>query len=273
MQSITTMETELQKTLSTTEDTGVITFCAFRPRTQQAVTCRPLQDKSGKLWTGQGPFGYYELLTEEDKRKLPFIFDHETKVVIEEGKTLNLSDPYDAAIWKWLKNHPYIALDKSLGAGNRDKVFYVANERKEAKERIDKSAKIDEARPAVRKLSQQDQVRIAKALGLEGAASFSPEQILDWLLSKSNTNPEAVLAVIDPANKAKVNASVFVKDIVKWKVIERERDGVFYFGGKDGVTLGHNEEMVVNYLINPENAERVRAMKAMLAEKTKTKVD
>lgn len=269
------METLLEKEKSTTSapETGIITFCAFRPRTQMSVTCRPLQDKSGKLWTGQGEYGYYELLTEDDKRKLPFIFDYETKVVIEDGKTLNLADPFDAALWKWLQKHPYIALDKSLGGKDRDKVYYVANERKEAKERIDKSAKIDEARPAVRKLSQQDQVRIAKALGLESAAVFSPEQILDWLLNKATTSPEAVLSVIDPANKAKVNAAVFVKDIVKWKVIERERDGIYYFGGKDGVNIGHTEEMVVNYLIDPQNAERVKAMKAMLAEKTKTKVD
>jgi hypothetical protein len=275
MQSITTMETLLEKEKSTTSipENGIITFCAFRPRTQMSVTCRPTQDKSGKLWTGQGTYGYYELLTEDDKRKLPFIFDHETKVVIEDGKTLNLDDPFDAALWKWLQKHPYIAIDKSLGGRDRDKVYYVANERKEAKERIDKSAKIDEARPAVRKLSQADQVRIAKALGLESAAVFSPEQILDWLLNKATTNPEAVLAVIDPANKARTNAAVFVKEIVKWKVIERERDGVFYFGGINGVTLGHSEDMVVTYLIDPQNAERVRAMKAMLAEKTKTKVD
>jgi hypothetical protein len=272
MQSITIMKTE-EEVLSMTEENGTITFCAFRPRTQQAVTCRPLQDKSGKLYTGQGVYGYYELLTEDDKRKLPFIFDYETSVVVEEGKVLNLSDPYDAALWKWLKKHPYIALDKSLTGSSRDKVFYVANERKEAKERIDKSAKIDEARPAVRKLSQQDQVRVAKALGLEGAAGFSPEQVLDWLLNKATTSPETVLSTIDPANKAKTNAKVFVKDIVKWNVIERGRDGVFYFGGKDGINLGHTEDMVVDYLISPENAERVKAMRAMLAEKTKTKVD
>jgi hypothetical protein len=172
-----------------------------------------------------------------------------------------------------LKKHPYIALDKSLGTNNRDKVFYVANERKEAKDRIDKSAKIDEARPAVRKLSQQDQVRVAKALGLESAAVFSPEQILDWLLNKATTQPEAVLSAIDPANKAKVNAAIFVKEIVKWKVIERLRDGSYYLGGADGVSLGHSDDMVVNYLLDPQNAERVKAMKAMLAEKTKTKVD
>lgn len=267
------MTNTLEKPLSTTETPakGKITFCAFRPRTQQSVTCRPTLDKSGKLYTGQGSHGFYELLTEEDKRKLPFIFDYGTSIVIEEGKVLDLEDPYDAAVWKWLQKHPYIALDKSIV--NRDAVYYVANEIKEAKERIDKSAKVDEARPAVRKLSQADQVRVAKALGLDGAAGFSPEQVLDWLLNKCNSNPETVLNAIDPANKAKVNAKVFVKDIVKWGVIERARDGVFYFGGQDGVSLGHTEDMVVDYLLNPENAERVKAMRGMLAEKTKTKVD
>jgi hypothetical protein len=250
-------------------ETGKITFVAYNPKTQMPVVCRPLTDQSGKLWTGQGQHGYYDLLSAEEKAKLAFIFDYDTSVRIEDGKVLDLDDPYDKAVWKWLRKHPYIALDRRSGEGNRDAVFYVANAVKEAKERIDKTAKIDEARPAVRKLSQADQVRVAKALGLDGAAGFTPEQVLDWLLSYSNTHPETVLATIDPGNKSRLNAKVALKEFIKYEAIKREKDGAFYFGGIDGVNLGHTEEMVVDYLLNPENSERVKSIKAKFAEISK----
>jgi hypothetical protein len=272
MQSMTTMETLEETTLSMTESIGIITFCAYKPRTQQPVVCRPLQDRSGKLYTGQGKYGYFELLTTEEKANLPFIFDYETSILVEEGKVLNLNDPYDAAVWKWLQKHPYVAVDKKAGEHDRDAVFFVANERKEAKERIDKTERIDEARPAVRKLSDADRKRTAKSLGLESTEVFTPEQILDWLLNKCNTNPEAVLATIDPGNKSRVNALIFIKDAIKYKVINREKDGGFYYGGIDGVSLGHSEDMVVDYLLNPDNVERVKAMKNMYTEKSKTTV-
>jgi hypothetical protein len=253
-------------------ETGKITFVAYNPKTQMPVTCRPMTDQSGKLWTGQGKHGYFEVLSAEEKANLPFIFDYDTSVIIEDGKVLNLDDPYDAAIWKWLRNHPYIALDRREGEGNRDAVYFVANAVKEAKERIDKTAKIDEARPAVRRLSQVDQVRVAKALGLDGAAGFPPEQVLDWLLSKCNTHPETVLATIDPGNKSRVNATVALKDFIKYGAIKREKDGAFYYGGQDGVNLGHTEEMVVDYLLDPNNSERVKTIKARFAEISKQPV-
>jgi hypothetical protein len=277
MQSISTMETLLdEQPLSKTEDvseTGTITFCAYDPKHQLPVTCRPSQDHTGKLWTGQGKHGYFELLSAEEKVNLPFIFNYDTSVIIEDGKVLNMLDPMDKATWKWLRHHKYIALDKKEGLGNRDAVFYVANAQKEAQERIDKSAKTDQARPAVRQLSQEDQVRIAKALGLDGAAGFSPSQVLDWLLAKCNTSPETVLATIAPENSKRVNATMFAKDALKYGVTTREKDGGFYFGGADGVSLGHTEEMVVDYLLNPVNVERVKAMKAMFMEKSKQTVE
>ena len=248
---------------------GKITFVAFRPKNQLPVTCRPLPDHTGKMFTGQGKHGYFETLTAEEKASLPFIFNYDTGIIIEDGKVLDLDDPYDAAVWVWLQKHPYIVVDKALAHNMRDAVFYVANAAKEAKERVDKTAKSDQARPAVRQLSETDRVRAAKALGLDGAEGLKPDQVLDWLLNKADSLPEAVLGIIEPANKSRVNATIAAGDFLKYGVIERLKDGGIYFGGEGGVNMGHSIEMVVDFLLDPKNVERVKGMKAMFAEKTK----
>lgn len=268
------MET-LTQTQSTTElvpTKGKIFFAAFNPRTQLPVICRPIEDRTGRLYTGQGEIGYFENLTEDEKvalakKGIPVI-DNETSVTIEHDGSIDLDNPIDAANWKWLQKHPYISLDK--GKKTRDTVFYVVNPQKDAKLYVDRTAKIDQARPAVRALSQSDQVRVASALGLSGAKTFSADQLLEWLLKECNTRPETVLSIINPENSAKVNATIFFKDMLKWRIVERMKDGAFYFGGPDGVNIGITEETCVNYLLSPENLERVKAMKARYAEVTKT---
>ena len=266
------METQSQTSSTTGLPTsGKITISAFNPKTQLPSTCRPLADKTGKLYTGQGVLGYYENLTEADKKELAEkgipIIDFDTSYILEDGKVVDMSDPIQAGHMKWVWKHPYLATDKSKKT--RDSTFYVVNAQKDAKAYVDKTAKTDEARPAVRRLSSADQVKAAEALGLSAAHTFPPDQLLEWLLNKCNTDAVAVLAVINPENSAKVAATRFFKEIERYGVIERMKDGSFYFGGEQGAMIGHSDEVVIAYLLAPENKERARAMKAMLAEKTK----
>lgn len=264
------METNtLSKTVQTIPLKGMIQIAAFRPKTQLPVTCRPLPDRTGKHWTGQGEHGYYELLSAKEKETLRFIITPDTTFVLEDGKVLKEDDMFDVANWQWLQRHPYLTLDKEKKTS--DVVYYVVNPQKEAKAYVDNTAKQDEARPAVRRLSESDRQRVAQALGLNGAHTFAPEQLLQWLLQRATSTPEAVLDTIDPKNRARVSARIFFDNAVRWGIIKREKDGVFYFGGPNGATVGHSDEVAITYLIDPKNVERVKAMKAMLAEKTKVK--
>jgi hypothetical protein len=252
-----------------------ITLVAYNPKTQLPLRARPQEDHTGMVWTGQGESGYFELLTEEDKRKLKYVVTPHTSVLLEDGKVLNIeTNPADKINWVWLQKHPYIAHDKEKG-DQRTARFYIADAVKDAVARVDSMVDIDEARYQVRKLSQSNLLHVCKTLGLSAAETFLPEQLLDYALSKASSKAtvKAVLEAINPANKARSNAQIFFNEIVKWSVIERAKDGVFYFGGTDGVTLGHSPDMVVEYLLAKENAERVKAMKTMLAEKTKTAVE
>lgn len=251
--------------------TGKITFAAFSPKTQLPVTLRPCNDKTGKLYTGQGQYGYFENLTEEEKKSLIIVIDHATQAVIEDGTVLDLDNPIDAANWKWIQRHPYVCMDKAVKkSSNRDAVYYIVNAQKEAQLYVDTTAGTDEARPAIRKLSLTDQTKVAKVLGLHASETFPPAQLLSWLLQECNTRPGAVLEAINPENARKVNAKIFFDEALRWGIIARGKDGNLYYGGEKGVVVGINEQQAIEFLLSPENAERTRAMKAAVVEKTKT---
>lgn len=249
----------------------VITLIAYNPKTQLPLKARPMHDTSGMVFTGQGEHGYYQLLTEEEKKKLNFVVTPDTFVLLEDGKVLNIeSNPVDKANWVWLEKHPYLSLDRDKG-DQRVARFFVADAEKDAAARVDSTALIDKARYEVRQLSQDALTHVAEVLGLGAAKSFKHTQILDFVLAKASDKMTvtAVIGAINPENKAKSNATIFFNDILKWGVIERAKDGVFYFGGTEGVNLGYTPDTVIEYLLAKENVERVKAMKQMLTERTK----
>jgi hypothetical protein len=275
MQSIiNTMETTETKASSKTDAGRYITLVAYRPKTQLPVTARPCPDHTGMVWTGQGEHGYYDLLTEDEKKKLGYVVTPNTAIILEDGKVFDLRLPKDAANWKWLQKHPYISMDRAVGENDRDKCFHVANPLKEAEQRNDSMEKVDEARYKIRLLSESERNRVARILGLGNPEAHAPQQVLDWLLGKATDRllVKAVLDAMNPENKGKSNAQIFFNDAVKWGVFERMKDGAYYFGGETGFSVGLNDAQVIDYLLNKDNAERVKVMKSVLAEKTKTAV-
>ena len=255
------------------EMTGKIKIAAYNVKGQLPVTCRCFtDDTNGLLYTGQGQSGYFETLDPEEKKKLAFIFDHETKFVLEDGKVINLDNPYEAAIWKWLRIHPFLAVDKVKGENQKEANFYVVNAKKEAATRIVETEKIDEARYQIRKLTTEKQQELAKAIGLANPQVLSADELTDYLRDKAGTQAGAamILYAIDPSNKARVNAKIFFDRVLKYNVINRASDGAYYFGDPDtGFALGVTEELVLDYLLDSANTERVKMMRASLTEKTK----
>lgn len=242
-----------------------ITLRAFRPRTQQKITLRPCEDRTGKVFTGQGEHGYWETLSEEEKKRLVPLITPETAISVTDGTVLNLSNPIDKANWEWMKKHPYIKLKKD-GSFNRDAVFYVDDPVNDAQVRVESTAKIDKARYMVRETSQEKQVFAAEVLGLTSAKSMTPSQVTDWLLSKANEAPVTVMEAINPSNEKRAKATVWFNKAVQWNVIERGRDSIYRFGGDKGTALGYDQDSAIDFLIDPANSEIVKVMKARLTE-------
>ena len=68
------MDVQKNESLKNIESLGKIVFRAFNTKEQQAVVCRPCNDMTGQLYTGQGKTGYFEGLTVKDKEGLTKTF-------------------------------------------------------------------------------------------------------------------------------------------------------------------------------------------------------
>lgn len=244
-----------------------IIFRALRPKTQQGVRVSPCQDNTGKLYTGQGESGYFEDLTPEDKKKLAYVIDYNTTILIEDGKVLRIkSDTSDKANWAWIQKHPYIVIERSSASSNRDAVFHIENLSKEAEVRVSKDKKITMAKAKIYEASATTLILAAKALNHPKPESFTPDMLTDWLVQQAEKSPGLVGAALDVKNKAENNARSLFNELRRRDVVINYK-GIFKFGNEDGITLGHSEDSAIEYILNKDNLEMVKAMKASLTEK------
>lgn len=260
------MEFKGRKVLELTEP---IVFKAYDQNIKRPVKCSPAEDETGKLFTGQGPDGYFESLSEADKHRMAYVVNHFTVLSINDGKALKPSSQVDKENWRWLQFHPYISLTKEKkGPAASKAAYYVENKRVEAERRVTASKDKDKARYLIQfELSYEKQLNVAKVIGHPSPEGFSPLELQDYLLSQTETIAPAILQAADPKNSEESGVKIAFHDLMKWKVIEKFKGGTIRFGGADGTFLGHNEPKVMEFLRNKDNEETVAAILAQLDAK------
>jgi len=245
----------------------MIVFRAFNSKNQMPVKLRPLENRAGKLFTGQGERGFYEYLTDQEKKDLGFVIDRETTIVINDGKVLDLDDPMDAANWKWIQKHPYIALDRyDPKVNKRDAVFFVDNPQKEAEMKVSRDKKISTVKASMYNLPTGKKAQLAQALGNPGATSMTVERIEEWLSMQIERNPDTVAALLDAKSTAKVNAMIILEDAKAYKVISRHA-GTWRIGGVEGAPIGNTDEECVQFIMEKANEEQVFLLTNLIKEK------
>ena len=259
------MDVQKNESLKNIESLGRIVFRAFNTKKQQPVKVGPLPDNTGQLYTGQGKTGYFEGLTVKDKEGIAIVFDHQTVYVVSTGKVLNIeSDPYHASLWKWMRYHPYIAMNKE--SKTPDSVYYVDNPQKEAESFVSRDKRVTKVKTAVYNANSERKTIVAQALGLFGAQGLKPSQIEEWLIVKCEELPDSVANLIDPKNASLATAMVLVNEMVTYNVIKRFNT-VFKYGGREGITLGNSEIAVADWINDPNNEDTILAIRLELSEK------
>ena len=250
------------------EKMGRVVFRAKNVKRQQKVVVTPLTDHTGNLYTGQGPHGYFELLTQKDREALDIgiVFDHDTKYTVENGKVLNLENPLDAARWKWIQLHPYIGMaEKDCNKGS-EAVYYVDNPEKQAGERVSRDKIITKVKTYVYNATNDKAIAVAKAVGLNGAEGLKRDQIDDWLVIQCESHPQVVESLFDKSSADRVTALGLVKEMVTYNVL-KQFGTVYKFGGQNGVTVGNSEDEAANFIMNTKNEDTVLSMQLQLDER------
>lgn len=252
----------------------VIVFRAYRPKTQQPIKVSPVGSlkAGGKHFTGQGEKGFYENLTPKEKEEMAYVITPQTVVQIHDGKALHITEnPIDADNWKWIKKHPYIALDRADGENSRDAVFYMENKSAEADTVVVKDKLETQAKTAMYDASREELNVAAKALGHPSPEHFSENEVQKYILDIIAATPQSVIDIFKPENKGTTNVRSLLSDYLRHKIVVKSR-GSYFYGGEHGTHLGRSEQAVVDFLMEPTNGGLVDAMTSQLDELNKATV-
>ncbi len=241
---------------------------AFDNRQMPAKISPAEQAETGRIFTGQGVDGFLDNMSEEDKKRLSFVITEKTVVTLTNGKIFNPNNIADKENWRWIQLNPYISLTREAGKSSRSALFYVENRKAEAAKRVTLNKSRDKARYIIQfDTSHEQQIKIARTIGHPSPEAFSPMELTDYLLTQCDTISAAIIEAADPKNAEASAITTTFHELVRFKIISKEKGGVYRFGGPDGAFVGHTEGKVAEYLASKKNQETVAAILAQLEEK------
>lgn len=249
-----------------------------RSKNQLEIKCSPCEDSTGKIWTGQGPTGYWEDMTEEERKKISHLVTPTTVVQISSNTILDLKgNARDRENWKWLQKHPYISLteeSKDDPERRRTSRFFVLDEEERATLSVKSSKVKDKVRYLLQyEVSKTELVLLAEAMGFPEANAAKPEVLINHLFVSMDIgdgvgyrNALLLEKLMDKANKKSLNARVLANRLITAGEIKMIR-GEFQYGSTDqmdGVRMGKDKGEVATFLLDPKNSELVNTLTSRL---------
>jgi hypothetical protein len=188
--------------------------------------------------------------------------------VIEDGKTFNLDDIYEAAIWEAIKDCPLIAPDRFA---KNDKGEYLIDGTVDPKSKnprygtaelyIDRPGYESQRRVTRRKLiveasnyimnderGYEGRLLVAKVLGRD-MKNLPNADVEDYLLSIAETTPEKIINCYTGGDIQL--RMLFIE--AKEKGVIYKKNGLYLFGEDGNVTLGATDSAVVEWMKSSKN--------------------
>lgn len=202
-------------------------------------TVQPAYDPKTNWWAG------VPRLSEDDKKKLDFWVDKNTKLVLRDGITFNLNDPIEKANWEWVRYCKAVAASVDDLLNSPEAMFYVHIEDREAKQKNMRSHAKFEAQRFVMDDSIENYLSRCLLLGMD-FENESPEVMKEFLLEKALDSPEDIKRIYTSKN-----LSIHLLYLTaKKKGLIKESRGVMMY---DHHILGVNDEAAIAYLQDPDS--------------------
>ena len=212
-----------------------------------------------------------EELAMEAKGEAVFIKEDEV-FVIEDGKTFNLDDVHDKAIWEAIKDCPLIAPDrfaknskgeylidgttdpKSKNPRYGTAELYIDRPGFEAQRRVTRRKLIVDASNYIMNDSYEGRLLVAKVLG-RPMKNQPNADVEDYLLSIAEKTPEKL---IDCYTGGDMQLRMFFID-AKEKGTIVKKNGLYLYG--ENVTLGATDSAVIEWMKQSKNQKTMTLMR------------
>ena len=212
-----------------------------------------------------------EELSLEAKGEAVFIKEDEV-FIIEDGKTFNLNDVHDKAIWEAIKDCPLIAPDrfaknskgeylidgttdpKSKNPRYGTAELYIDRPGFEAQRRVTRRKLIVDASNYIMNDSYEGRLLVAKVLG-RPMKNQPNADVEDYLLSIAEKTPEKI---IDCYTGGDMQLRMFFID-AKEKGVIVKKNGLYLYG--ENVTLGATDSAVIEWMKQSKNQKTMTLMR------------
>lgn len=215
---------------------------------------------------------------ESDKRddNMQYLIGENEFIEIFDGKTFDLDDPFDNAWWEAIKGSRRIAQErnerdsqgnllidggssfqydflKSARYGNAE--FYVEYPGREAKHKINKRRRVNEATNYILNDTNQGLYTKVKILGSD-MTGLPVDDVTDFLIDLADKDVEKIINLYTDND---INYLILLTDAIDKRVIQKTR-GVYIYG--DDTILGASQESVVMFMKMAKNKVTIDLIKS-----------
>ena len=197
----------------------------------------------------------------------PFIKVTET-FTIEDGKTFDLTDPWDQARWEAIKNCPMIAdfrgqrdakgnliIDGDAKRYGRAEL-YIERPGVETAKKVSKRQKIHDAESYIfdDPKGAEGRLKVARILG-KHMSHASDSDIKDYLLEIASRDPDKIIKLYTGEDLELRTLFLDARD----KGVIRSVSGIYVYG--DGISLGGTIDVVISWMRDPRNKKMLESIK------------
>lgn len=231
---------------------------------------QPCRDKNGN-WPEcvkqVDSFGNMIVSDAERNSGKPFIKVTET-FTVEDGKTFDLTDPWDNARWEAIRNCPMIAdfrgqrdakgnliIDGDSKRYGRAEL-YIERPGVEVQKKISKRQKIHDAESYIfdDPNGAEGRLKVARILG-KHMSHASDSDIKDYLLEIASRDPDKIIKLYTGEDLELRTLFLDARD----KGVIRSVSGIYVYG--DGISLGGTIDVVISWMRDPRNKKLLESIK------------
>lgn len=231
---------------------------------------QPCRDKNGN-WPEcvkqVDSFGNMIVSDAERNSGKPFIKVTET-FTVEDGKTFDLTDPWDKARWEAIRNCPMIAdfrgqrdakgnliIDGDSKRYGRAEL-YIERPGVEVQKKISKRQKIHDAESYIfdDPNGAEGRLKVARILG-KHMSHASDSDIKDYLLEIASRDPDKIIKLYTGEDLELRTLFLDARD----KGVIRSVSGIYVYG--DGISLGGTIDVVISWMRDPRNKKLLESIK------------